>query len=44
MATMKTSLIESNASRQKSQEILKTEVPNQEHESKEVEDKLKLLK
>ena len=44
VATMKASLIESNVSRQKSQEIMKTEVPKQEHEIKEVEDKLKLLK
>ena len=44
VATMKASLIESNASRQKSQEIMKAEVTKQEHEIKEVEDKLKLLK
>ena len=40
---MKTLLIESNASRQKSHEIMKTDVPKQEEEIKEVEKKLKLL-
>ena len=43
VATMKTLLIESNASRTKSQEIMKADVPKQEEEIKEVEKKLKLL-
>ena len=34
---MKTLLIESNAPRKKSQEIIKTDVPEQEEEIKEVE-------
>ena len=41
---MKTLLIDSNASRQKSQEIMKTDIPKQEDKIKDVEKKLKLLK
>ena len=40
---MKTFLIQSNASRKKSQEIMKTDVPKQEEEIKEAEKKLKHL-
>ena len=43
VATMKTLLIESNASRKKSQEAMKTDVPKEEEEMKELEKKLKLL-
>ena len=40
---MKKLLIDSNASRKISQEIMKTDVPKQEEEIKELEKKLKLL-
>ena len=43
VVTIKTLLKESNASRKNSQEIMKTDVPKQEKEIKEVEKKLKLF-
>ena len=40
---MKAILIESNASRDKSQDIMKTEIPKEESKIKDIEKKLKLL-
>ena len=42
-AALRALLIESNASREKSQEILEKEVPKQEEKIKQIEEKLKLL-
>ena len=42
-AELRALLIESNASREKSQEILEKEVPKQEEKIKQIEEKLKLL-
>ena len=42
-AVMKAILIESNAARDKSQDIKKTEIPKEESKIKDIEKKLKLL-